>query len=157
MLKVGDVIRNNLHNTWGIRPCQLCHRAAKEMNEQTPQKIREDIEQWSERLHQNARTQNWIIRAVDSAAHATTGNAIYRKIILDACDYVERENTPCKHRGRSAGLTKFNRKQKRFRCECDEVEYDYCILAPMGEGDIRKAPSDGVAICSQCPFNSRED
>ena len=161
MQKVGSTLKSVLSNTWGIRPCPACHETAIAMDQLTPQQIRDDIDNWAERLHQNAKQQKWTslmgaaVRFLDTAASTVSGNALYSKIILDVCNYCERANQPCVHLGERVGVAPWNKSLERYRCGCAEVEYGYCIQCPMSALDKTKAPFDGVAICSLCPNNKK--
>ncbi len=121
-MKVGSQLKQVLTNTWHIPACGACHQTAKEMDQRTPQEIRDEVDIWAERLHQNAKAKKWTslmgaaVRFVDGATHAVAGNALYRRLILDVCDYVEHSSKACVFRGERQGGAPWNKSIERFRC-----------------------------------------
>jgi len=158
MKKVGDTLKEVLANTWRIPTCGACHETAKRMNELGVVGCRENIDELAEQLHQNAKQQKWssLIGAAIKFVDAVAGNSLYRKLILDVCDYVEKQNQPCCFRGRQSGHAPFSKSMPRFVCDCPSVRQPFCILCTRSVTDLEKARLDNLAVCSVCEFNYRE-
>jgi len=158
-MKVGDTLKTVLSNTWHIPTCGACHETAARMNDLGVAGCRAKVDALAEQLHQNAQKQKWTslvgaaVKFVDATTHAVAGNALYRRLILDVCDYVENANTPCKYRGKKVGYSPWNKALELFACECESLKQKTCIAYPMSVNDERRAVPDNVAICSSCGFN----
>lgn len=158
--RVGDVLKQVLSDTWKIPTCGACHETAKRMNELGVAGCREIVDELAEQLHQNAKAMKWSSLAaaaakfMDVIGHASAGNAMYRKIILDVCDYVEANGEACGYRGEERGHAPWSKTIRRYVCTHESVEYGFCIAMARNAADSAQAPFDGVAVCSECPHNT---
>ena len=158
-MKPGDALKKVLSDTWGIPTCGACHETAKRMNELGVDGCREHLDELAEQLHRNAKNQKWTsligaaVRFVDGAAHAVSGNAMYRKLIVDVCDFVENTGKPCVHRGEQTGSSPWNKALDRYYCRCEHVHEKYCIVAAITAFDQFRGKQNDIAICSNCKFN----
>ena len=183
-MQVGDKLADVISSTFGIPKCQRCIETAKRMNELGVDGCREQVAELAEALHQNAMNvhaaavekneqakaegkeppvSKWSVMVAKAAkyaakaAHAIGGNAMYRQIILDVCDYVEKQNHPCVYRGEQVGSAPWNKKLPLFECGCEMVNQLTCIVQAENNRDAARSAPDNVAICSTCEFNRKQE
>lgn len=181
-MQVGDQLADVIATTFGIPKCQRCVKTAKRMNELGVDGCREHVDELAETLHQNAMqvhetavernakakaegkkppVSKWSLMVAkasqyaDKAAHAVSGNAMYKQIILDVCDYVEKQNAPCIFRGEQIGASPWNKKLPLFACQCESVSQLTCIVQPDDKHDAARSVPNNVAVCSTCEFNEK--
>lgn len=96
-VRVGDVLTEMIRKKTGKPPCmKFCKATAEKMNKSGVPWCRENADELAEEIHQNVQRMGWgesfktaAIKAIDAGLSATIGNAVYRQLVLDACDIAE--------------------------------------------------------------------
>ena len=96
-VRVGDVLTAMIRTKTGKPPClTFCTATAEKMNQSGVPWCRENADELAEEIHQNVQRMGWgesfktaAIKAIDAGLSATVGNAVYRQLVLDACDIAE--------------------------------------------------------------------
>lgn len=87
---VGSALKYNLRTKYHVGFCGSCLKTAAEMDSKGPAYIRQNLENYANQLHKNARDNkfNWLL---DKLAYAIYGLELYKNEILEAIELYERQ------------------------------------------------------------------
>lgn len=104
MIRIGFALKQLIHERYGIASCSACLELASELDRLTPEAVRDNLDGFAARMHQNASQHpSLFARLLDDVAYAVSGVAGYRKVLEEAIAIAERRGED--HRASAATRT----------------------------------------------------